>query len=119
MVSRYPRLMIGLLAVASVRTAWSASPLQTVSLTNRALLLTFDLSTGTYDLVDLTSNTVALRGAHAEVGGISSGDPQLTRYGTCKALQDELGPGQKMTVECRQKNGPDLLLEFRMYTSRS
>lgn len=85
------------------------------ALENGLVRVRFDLQKGTYDLREVPSGTVAIRGAYAEWGDLSTREERFVRRATVGHFKDVLGSGRRLTVECACPKHPTLLLEFRLY----
>ena len=113
------------LAIASLFAALGAHSEPQVSIAagratihNEQVAVVCDLHRGTYDVVDLASRQVAIKGARAEAEGLSSAAEGLTRTATGGDFSDELGAGKRLLLECAAQGQPTLLLEFRVYAER-
>lgn len=97
--------------------AWAAAGSATLS--NGLVAVSFNLGAGTYDLLDVASGQVAVRGAWAEAEGLSSREEGSVRAAAVgREAADELGDATRLTVTCARKGQPALLLEFRLYPGR-
>ena len=82
---------------------------------NADVRVTFDLSSGLYDITDKRTGRECVRGAHAEVGEWSMLDAAYVRTARLGKVSDELGDARTLSVECAAEGRPSLLLEVRVY----
>lgn len=88
------------------------------TLGNSLIRVSFDLSSGRYDVADLATGATAVAGAHAEADGIRSCDDGLRRSAWVTTEADALGTATVLSVRCAQADGLALLLEFRVYPTK-
>ncbi len=88
-----------------------------IQLGNARARVVFNLGKGTFDLDDLSCTLIQT--AHARIETWSSCDADYKRHGTIVAFSDELGSGNRLTIECASPKNPSLLLEFNIYDGDS
>ncbi|MBN2216710.1 MAG: hypothetical protein JW719_05000 [Pirellulales bacterium] len=86
---------------------------------NSLIRVEFDLARGTYDAVDLRDASRGFRNARFQVGPWDSSQKGMTRRATSRSIEDSLGKGQALLIECAGKDQPTLLLEITLYDQKS
>lgn len=101
------KVLMGVSSVCLVSLA-HAEPANTVRIQNQRVGVVFDLSQGTYDLLDAPTGQVAIHGAHAAVEGWSFADADAQRH----VIRHN---SNRLVVDSCRTNGPTLRLEFTLH----
>ena len=84
---------------------------------NSLVEFSFNPKAGTYSITDKRNNTVCVENAYFQINQFSSN--QGYTFGlTSKNITDELGKGQKLTIEGTKQNQPSLILEVYIYNDK-
>jgi len=107
-------LVVGASAVSAAEPSVSLGT-RFASIDNGIVRVRFDLSRGTYDLLDDSAGSPAIAGAFASIGKLTTRDEGLAYRVRAERFADELGTGRRLCIECVKEGRPDILLEFALY----
>ena len=82
---------------------------------NSRVRVAYDLTAGTFDVVDKLSSEAVVQGGHADIAGWSSRETNLVRKARLTTAVDELGKVRCLAIECTAPDQPTLLAEFRLH----
>jgi len=85
------------------------------SIDNGIVRVRFDLSRGTYDVMDDATGSPAIADAYASVGKLTTSDRGLVYRPRSERFADDVGSGRRLCIKCAGQGRPDILLEFALY----
>ncbi|HZT22994.1 MAG TPA: hypothetical protein VFB55_08825 [Verrucomicrobiae bacterium] len=86
---------------------------------NHRIRLVYHLENGRFDFIEVPTGKMAIQAAHSEVGEWSSSASDCQRTAKISWVTNELGTGQRLTVNCVRPDGPTLITEFTIYNESS
>ncbi|NME70215.1 hypothetical protein [Flammeovirga aprica] len=104
--------------IITIITAYNTLETKTSIIENNLIKVVFNTDEGHYDIIDKAKDKRIVEKAYVEVNHFIS-TTYTTHKTTLKALKDELGEGQKLTVTSSRKDYPDLILEISLYNNKS
>lgn len=94
-----------------------------VSFENQFIKVNYDLSKGSYQIIDNKMNQVCISDAVYHIadiyGEVCSTDVGYFHNWNSEIIEDEIGKGKKLTITSSKLKVPDLILEISLYDGKS
>jgi hypothetical protein len=108
-------LSLAAIADAEVQVLESNS---TVAIENEAVKFVYDLSRGSYNAIDKRDNSVCIKDGYFQINNLTSLTPGVVHTFKGRAVSDELGKGQVLSIESAKPGEVTLLFEVALYEGR-
>ena len=90
-----------------------------VVLENGVVKFVYDLSSGSYDAVDMRDGAVCIQDGYFQVNDLTSITPGVGHAYKSRPVSDELGKGKALSIKCNRAGALSLLFEVTLYTTRN
>ncbi|MEF8845461.1 MAG: hypothetical protein V5A59_08305 [Bacteroidales bacterium] len=106
-------------SISHTQEPWIKQTDRKVILQNDQVGFQFDLSRGTYRIVDKQFGIVPVKNAKLQINQWSSDDKDFNRSWDQHDVKDELGKGLALDLKFKADNRPDLLFTFILYENQN
>jgi len=89
-----------------------------LTIENQSVRFVYDLSHGTYAVIDKRDDTVCIQDGHLQIDDCATNVPGLENTWKSRTVSDELGKGKSILVESRKADQITLLFEVTLYDNR-
>lgn len=90
----------------------------TVVIDNEVVKFVYDLSTGSYDAIDMRNNSVCIKDGCFQINDLTTLTPGFVHTFSSRPISDELGKGKTLSIKCSKAGEVSLLFEVTLYRDR-
>jgi len=110
-------IVLSLAAIANADVEVSESN-NAVIIENEAIKFVYDLSGGSYDAIDKRNSSVCIKGGYFQINDLTTLMPGFVHTWKSRAIADELGKGQVLSIKSSKPGEVSLLFEVALYEGR-
>jgi hypothetical protein len=110
-------IVLSFAAIASADLEVSESN-NAVIIENEAVKFVYDLSRGSYDAIDKRNNSVCIKDGYFQINALTTLTPGFVHTWKSRAISDELGKGQVLSIKSGKPGEVSLLFEVALYKGR-
>ena len=85
---------------------------------NETVKFVYDLSRGSYDAIDKRTNSVCIKDGYFQINDLTTLTSGFVHAWKSRAISDELGKGNVLSIQCAKPGEVSLLFEVTVYEGR-